>query len=398
MKTRVFILSIAAVLLAVPAAHADTFFLSTGGKIEGDLLNRNENPRTTFVVTTGVGSITLSAETVLRVEEKSQARKDYEKMLPAMSDNAVDHWKMSVWCQKNGLKEERALHLEKVLKHNPNHEQARHGLGYSKVNGKWVIMEEHNIAQGLVRHRGDWWFPQDVAISINSKNYKEKAGSWRKNLRMWRGWLGKKREAEAVQHFRSIRDPLAAAPLGEMLADERVRAVKIMYIEILGQLNGHSASTALVKQAIEDNDEVVRDRALDQLAEKKAPGVIAVFRRGLKHKEIPKINRAAVGVARMQDTDAIPLLIDALTSTQKFTIGRGNGSPGSVGATFGNGGGGLTAGKKATVVQREVGNESVLNALRHLTGGVDLGFNRKDWDTWYARAGTPQNVDLRRRD
>jgi len=400
MKTRVLYLSIAAVLAVAPIAGADTFLLSSGGKIEGELKNPDEKPRTTYVVrTSSGGQITLLATAVAEFEQQTPQELQYETMLPAMSDTAEDHWKMAEWCRESGLDEKRSLHLEHVIKHSPDHEKARHGLGYSKVNGRWIITEEYNIQQGLVRHRGGWWLPQDVAIAVHSQNYKEKTGAYRKKLASWRSWFGGKRGAEALVNFQELRDPLAAEPLGEMLAKEQSREVKTLYIDILARLGGSAATTALVRQSIEDNDEIIRDRVLDQLIARKWNGVKRVLRRALKHKEIPKINRAAVGLARMQDTDAIPLLIDALTSKQKLVIGGGGGGGlGSVGAGFGSGGGGMSAGKKPTVLQREVPNESVLNALRHLTGGADFGYNREAWEQWYAQVGTPQNVDLRRRD
>ncbi len=381
-------------------AQADTFFLASGGKIEGRLANPTESPRTSYVVHIDAGGeITLPAAAVKRLEQKSAERIQYEKMRPAMSDTLEDHWKMAEWCRENGLKEERTDHLESVLRHDSDFEKARHGLGYSRVNGRWVIMEEYNIAQGLVRHRGGWWMPQDVAIAQNAQNFKERTGEWRKKLKVWRGWFGGKRSAEAVQHFRDLRDPLAAGPLGELLEKETSREVKTMFMEILSRLGGHAASTALVKQAIEDNDDIVRDRALDQLSAKEWPGVRGVLRRALEHEDPIRINRAAIALGRLKDTDAIPQLIDALTSTKKVVIKKGGGGGlGQIGAGFGNGGsGGISAGSKPVVLQGEVPNESVLNALRHLTR-ADFGYSRERWNDWYTQVSTPKNVDLRRRD
>ena len=87
---------------------------------------------------------------------KSDAERWYEKWLPKMPDTAEGNWIMADECRKRGLASQRELHLEGVLKHDPEHAAARKTLGYGKVDGRWVKTEDWMTDRGYVRHRGSW--------------------------------------------------------------------------------------------------------------------------------------------------------------------------------------------------------------------------------------------------
>jgi len=144
---RALALAIVLGLIAAPSVRGDTFILKDGRQIEGELLNAEQTPRMTFVVRTGAGiQLTLKADQVARVETKSLAERKYEEYVKLMRrDSPEDHWKMAEWCRKSGLDELRTFHMEQVLKYDPNHADARRGLGYSRLDGKWVKPEEYSV-------------------------------------------------------------------------------------------------------------------------------------------------------------------------------------------------------------------------------------------------------------
>ena len=62
------------------------------------------------------------------------------------------------------MNDEREKHLEESLLLDAEHKGARAALGYTKVDGRWVLPEEHMRSLGYVRFEGGWRLPQEIEI------------------------------------------------------------------------------------------------------------------------------------------------------------------------------------------------------------------------------------------
>lgn len=375
--------------------HAESFHLVSGGVVDGELLNRDEKPRTQFLIRTADGGqIAISPDSVERIERLSDARADYERFLPGMPPTLEGNWKMAEYCRENNLPTERAIHLQAVLEFDPEHEKARYGLGYSKVRDRWVLTEAYRRENGEVRYKGRWHFKQDVAIEMLKDAQQEAQVEWRSKIRLWRGWLNNdRRRAEAMQNFQQIKDWRAASIIIDYLEKERVPAVRDLYVRILGQLPGDVSAQQLMKLAIEDPSSKLRDLAIDQLKNRNQAQSLGRFLRNrLKDSNNAIVNQTALVLARIGDKDSVPALIDALTTKHKYKAGSA--PAGSTSASFGGGQGGLSAGgSKEREIEQQ--NGTVLSALNAMTR-KDFGYNKIAWKKWFEADQTPDVVDLRR--
>lgn len=379
------------------SCRADRFVLANGGHIEGQWLNPDDSPRETYVIETAEGGrVVLAAELVEAVETLSPVEQRYLEILPRMPNTVEGLWKMAEWCRESSLNTEREIHLEQLLRLDPDHKGARLALGYTKVDGVWARPEDRMRGLGYVRSGGSWRLPQEIAIQARKGRIDDAHNQWRRDVKNLRGQVGKRRGPEAVAQLRAIRDPMAAPALVELLNGETLPEMAVLYIEVLGQLNHPAATAALVKHALENGDERVRDLCLDHLVRRGEHGAVAVFTRALTHKENYMVNRAAVALARMGDERAIIPLIDALTTKHKHLVSQG-GAPGGIGASFSpnGGGGGLSMGGKPKIVEQEVQNPAVLQALTALTQ-AHHGYRKDAWKAWYAAQNTPRGINLRR--
>ncbi len=383
------------------ATQGEVFVLTTGGAIEGVWLNKDQSPRKDYAVQVMAGGrVLLDKSQVADVIVKTDGQLWYDKVLPRMPDTLAGHWQMSEECQKRKLTVDREFHLNEVLRFDPNHEGARHALGYSRVDGKWARQEDIMAKRGYVRFQNKWRLPQEVDIESRGEDQETKEGEWRKKIRMWRGWIvrGRDRVSEAEKMFREIRDPYAAKPLSELLEDDKeAPALKLLYIDVLSGLPAHTSVAALIKRAMNDPDLKVRDRALDGLAKSGARDVIPALVKALKHDKNPVVHRAAQVLGRLKAYEATLPLIDALTTKHKQQVG---GSSGQTTAGFdktGSGGpGGLSMGGGAKIVEFEVQNDPVLAALTAMYSGVNFGYNKDAWRKWYAHERAPTEISLRR--
>jgi hypothetical protein len=392
-----------AAVIAAPAARGAVFLLVTGGQLEGQLLNPDEQPRQSYLVRTETGgTVKLTSAQVDRVLTVSEDLAWYRQMLPNVPPTVEGHWAMAEECRQRNLKQQREFHLQEILNLDPEHAEARYGLGFSKIDGNWVHTDEWMSSRGYVRYRGAWRIAQDVALEQAADNHEKQVKDWRQKVKTWRTAILKRRgkELESLEAIRAIRDPAAAPALAEIVEDaHELRDLRLVCIEVLGKLRTARGLAAFVKQAVEDGDPHIREACLDQLSRFGAPQAVRACEKMLTSKDNKRINRAALCLGVLQDTSATRSLINALVTEHKFVIQTG-GSPGQMNLGFGGGpgagGNSFSAGGRPQTIEKRFQNEGVLSALVALHPGINFGYDVDAWKRWYSTKDRPAILDLRR--
>jgi hypothetical protein len=398
---RAIFLALAVCAGAGSFARADLFVLATGGRFEGQLLNPQESPRETYMVKVESGAVvTLPKAQVSRVVAENAAEQLYTKYLAKMPATVEGHWTMAEWCVKNGLLAQREFHLQAIIELDPGHEPARLALGYNNIDGHWIKPDEHAAGRGLVKLKGAWRTPQDVALAESRAKVEEAERQWRADIKTWRSWLSRNsKAAEGLANLRAIRDPMASPALVDLIDDDReTAAYRLLYAELLGEMAKDSplARGALVNHALYDKAPEVREKCLEYLERCDRRSVAPMFATALGDKDNKVVNRAAAALGRLEATEHIQDLIEALRTRHKFVVTTGNGG-GGIGASFSPSNGSFSAGGSTKVVFNEINNDTVLTALVALTGGKNLGYDKTAWLEWFASTRTPKSFDLRRR-
>jgi hypothetical protein len=393
---------LAVLLMLAPAASAELFILSGGGRLTGELLNPNESPRKQYVIQAAEGAkLTLDASQVKKVARLRPGEAEYEQLAPTCPDTAEAQWKLAQWCLEHKLSVQRQAHLRRVVELNPDHAEARRALGYNRVNGNWVTQDELMAKRGYVRHNGKWMLQQEIEIADKKRKVVVAQQDWCQKLKLWRGWLGTNRDEQARANIAAIKDPEAVKGLAMGLNDDNDPQVRLLFAKALGKLEVAEAARALAIAAIYDPVEELRLTCLDFLQTRRRPDVVAYFAGKLRDKDNVVVNLAGAALGQMKDPSAIGPLIDALITWHKFKIVTGNSAPGGIGASFGkgaNGGGGtgLSMNNGPKFIKRNIPNQAVLDALVTLTGR-NFNFDKDAWRYWYAsQKKTHEALDARR--
>ena len=370
------------------------FVLKNGGRVQGKLANPKQSPRKTFVVVTPSGGrITLAASAVKNIQRKTVGQKRHEERLLEMDDSSDEHWEMAQWCLKHDLTSERKFHLKRVVELDSEHAEARRALGYTQIDGRWILRREWMKEQGYVYHNGSWRTEQEREMQIQHREAELAEKGFQRKMKTWRGWIGGRNDQDAREHLRTVKDRRAAPALADLLKNESDAELKRLYIETLGRLGGTHAVTALVENALDEKSAETRDRCLDELVQLRSHAAVNAFIKALQHKNNAIINRAGIALERMNDPSAILPLINTLETQHRFAIRTGGGG---INPTFTEGGGGLSVGNTGPkFVKRTFQNEAVLRALVTLTG-ENFNFNRQRWLDWHAEKEAPQALNLRR--
>jgi hypothetical protein len=388
--------------LAAGWCRAEVFLLENDGQIRGELVNRDESPRKTYVIRTATGGqVTLDAAQVKKVVRQSPAETKYDQIRPTYPDTALGQWQLAEWCRENRLNRQRAVHLERILELDPNHAGARHALGYGQINGRWQTQEQKMTENGYVKHNGSWLLPQEIEIMEQQRKEKLAQLEWAAKLKRWHGWLNTNKADQAQANIQAVDDPFAARPLAKYLEQETRQNIRMLYVGALGRLNAPAGMEALVHASLFDGDEEVRMACLDQVVSHKYKPAVGTYINALRTKDNRVINRAAVCLGQMKDPSAIGPLINALRTVHTFQIQKGQ--PGNMGGTFGTGpnsglGSFSFGGGGVQTVKQAFDNRDVLQALVDLTGGVSYNFDMGAWKYWFAAQKKPTSLDARRDD
>lgn len=329
-------------------------------------------------------------------EPRLYVEAEYQRIAPSYGPSVEDQWRLAQWCRENKLPDRRKLHLEAILKLEPDHVAARRALGYQQFGGKWQTREQYHRQAGYELYRGRWRLSQDIEIQEEKGKRDLAQREWLVRLKRWRAELTSERAPQAYQRMERLNDPRAVPALKTLLTRETDRRIKIVYLDALLRIADAGAVHALLSAALEDQDEEVFFESADRL--KKVPPHLLVrpLLDTLGDQDNVRLNRAAYLIGKTGDEKLVSPLIDVLVTTHRIIDRNGGRDTTSISA---DGGVGMSRGGP-TYTDLAVHNRQVLDALVELTG-QNFEFDQRAWRRWYniekvrIFAETP-SVDLRR--
>ena len=157
--------------------------------------------------------------------------------------------RLAAWCEEKGLKEQSIAHYNEVVRLDPSREAAWKHLGYKKQGSRWVK-------------------PEDLAAERSESERQRHADKqWEPKLKRLREGLESKdsaRRARAEAAIADVTDPRAVPMIWAVLFRGGERA-RLAAVQMLGQIDGPSASNALAALVLYNPSARVRARAAQSL-------------------------------------------------------------------------------------------------------------------------------------
>jgi len=153
---------------------ADVVEMSDGGRLVGKIIEETDDE---VVILTIRGIVARVPKERVERLERGEPKELYKRQLEEIDEDDADAlYSLAVWCRDVGLKEEAKELFERVLKINPDYEEARWALGYIFRDGRWVSEQEWRAEQGYVRY-GDEWVRKEDLEKIKA-GYVRYRGEW----------------------------------------------------------------------------------------------------------------------------------------------------------------------------------------------------------------------------
>ena len=137
---------------------------------------------------------------------------EYLQRRAKTSETADDQWKLALWCEQNGLKEQAIAQYHAVLRLDPTREAAWKQLGFKKVGGHWV--------------KPEWQAAQKHEAEQQNRANKH----WKPLLEKWREGLSsrdKTRRAAAEEALADVTDPRAVPMIWAVFVPKGAEGQKV---------------------------------------------------------------------------------------------------------------------------------------------------------------------------
>jgi hypothetical protein len=175
----------------------------------------------------------LALDEVRQQAAANDSLAEYQKIRGKYAANEADQAVLARWCAKHKLDEQSKAHWSMVLKFSPDHPEARHQLGFQKINGKWLSQREiaENKAQNLRLEAAlRRWLPKFQEWFMQAASLNEPAG-------------------DAIrQEMKAVKDPEAVPAIAAMLFSQN-EAAALFGIELLQGISSPEAASVLAWHA-----------------------------------------------------------------------------------------------------------------------------------------------------
>ncbi|MEQ1830623.1 MAG: hypothetical protein ABL921_32020, partial [Pirellula sp.] len=374
--------------------QADTLRLIDGGMISGKLLNDAKSEVLKIQTSDGM-EIEIARTQCKDIRITGEREAKYVELVNSKDDSHASHQSIARECAGNSQKLLSMAHLERAVELDPTDKNSWVALDYAQSppnSGIWVKKEVLAHSKGLVeRYKGRGYTTQyaramaeaDDRINRAKHQLEDAIDRHYKNRNQTTN-----RGIEARTFFSNLTDVMAIDEISKRIKEELAKGrIDDLWMSLLAQMPGSSASGALIDLAINANNTQVEDQCLTLLVRTPDSTEIAFsgFMSALAKPELR--DRAARHLESLQDPRAIPVLIRSLVSVKKITQSGPN--------TSVNTSGGMTLGNNTKTMEIPVNHQSVLQALNSLTG-QNFSYERDKWLYWYASEYADVNLDLRR--
>ena len=168
MKNTLLPILLLALLVGAPSApRADVVYLTSGGKLEGRIVEQTES---SIEVDIGAGSLTFPMSSVERIEEGRSQLDDYDERVQGLAENDRDGWlELAQWASSVGLGTQSLRAYEHVLTLDPRNPEANRALGRVEVDGRWMTEDEAYRARGYVMFEGQWMTPAEQESILRAR-------------------------------------------------------------------------------------------------------------------------------------------------------------------------------------------------------------------------------------
>ena len=225
------------------------------------------------------------ANAIAAKSEETKALACYNARKIKTPHTADGHWKLGLWCEKNGLAAEAADQFAEVVKLDRNRLNAWKKLGYRHVGGRWV--SEDRLQEDREQCAADRvWVPK--LIKLHKAMHRPKT------------------RVEAEKTLANVDDPKAVPAIYTVFGSARPHH-QLIAVQLLGQIRAPKATLGLTALAVYSGSAEVRHRATSTLRDRDLkefiPALAGLLVQPLKFTVRPVAGPGSPGILEVEGED-----------------------------------------------------------------------------------------------
>ena len=224
---------------------------------------------------------------------------------------ATEHYALGIWARDHQLVEESRAEFTAAVAAAPDHEPAHAALGDVKLEGRWIGLDEAMEAKGMVRRDGTWILREEAAVLDLPAQEKALRREQQKKVEQILRTYGAGSETQrkfATGALATVDDKYKLEPFAYALR-AKSEPVRLLAAKELGRLADRRALKPLVRRALLDPSEDVRNASIDAAKAIGDANLIAPMVKALASESSDVRKNAASGIARVGDVRGIKVLI-----------------------------------------------------------------------------------------
>jgi hypothetical protein len=226
-------------------------------------------------------------------------------------DVAKERYALGLWARDRNLPDEARAEFQAAVAADPSHEPAHAALGDVKLGDRWIAHDEAMAAKGLVLRGGTWILREEAEVldqpATEKARRREEHAKVEKLLRTYAAGNDTQRKF-AVQTLGTVDDRYKVEPFAYALR-AKSDAVRVLAASELGRLGNRRALGALVKRAVLDPSQAVREASVDAAKAIGDANLAAPFVRALDSGSPDVRKNAVAAIERVGDVRGVKYLI-----------------------------------------------------------------------------------------
>lgn len=356
--------------------------------------------------------VTLASQAISNREVLSSAIAEYERIAPTFADTVEAQWELVRWCEKQKLKEQRDIHLRRIVRLDSQQSEAWKQLGYEWFNGEWLMQSDRQAKEGYTLYKGRYRTEAEIIrfkkLEEDRKNSKKQVQArqqqardqWMRKLAQWRSQFVSLKGDSVREEVLAIDDPWALSSLREMLLKESLFPVKQLWLQAIEEMakregvTGERALHTLAMLSLESLDESTHAEIVSFLQERQSPELIeyyvqilmAVNNKQPQELSAIAVDRVQIVLRKFRLENVIPPLVKQLKIIKHVAV-VSKGADGRVSQATLSTSGEAVRGNESPYEAPEVmitRHTAILDALQAITG-QNFGYDERRWTDWYQR-------------
>jgi hypothetical protein len=224
---------------------------------------------------------------------------------------AKEHYLLGVWAKEQGISESSRAQFQAALAADPAHEGAHLALNHVRAGREWISFEEAMARKGLVQRGGNWILKEEAALlDLPAQEKAKRAAEQDRFGKLLKTYAAAPERTKrfALEALGTVEDEYKFEPLAWALRSRHLD-LRLVAAKELGRLGDRRGLRPLLRRAVRDSDETVRQTSIAAAKQIGDPNLVVALIPALSSDDAQVRANAAYAIGEVGDVRGVRYLV-----------------------------------------------------------------------------------------